>query len=134
MAWMRAHRGQIQQTGAKPTPLTLEIFRHTSFGDLQGVTPPSCAATVCAAHEESGYKSTHNAAAISYRDYGVACDLKPGCIVVLRWQNNDHHVDFCDEVIDGDTVRGLGGNQGHELKDSDYSRQYIIATRWPVAA
>jgi len=29
-------------------------------------------------------------------------------------------------------VRGLGGNQGHQLQDSDYSRQYIVATRWPV--
>jgi hypothetical protein len=31
-------------------------------------------------------------------------------------------------------VRGLGGNQGHSLRDSDYSRRFIVATRWPVKA
>jgi kumamolisin len=29
-------------------------------------------------------------------------------------------------------VRGLGGNQGHSLQDSDYLVRYIVATRWPV--
>jgi len=134
MDWMRAHRGEIQQTGAKPTPFTIEIFKHTDYPPLQGYTPPSCAATVCAALELTGYRSTHNAAAVSYRDYGDPCELKPGCIVVYQWPNKDHHVDFCDAIIDGDTVRGLGGNQGSQLKDSDYSRSYIVATRWPLPA
>jgi len=134
MDWMRQHRGEIQQTGAKPTPFTEEIFRHTTYGPLNGVTPPSCAATVCAALEETAYSSTHNAAAASYLTYGIGCDLQPGCVVVFRWPSGDHHVDFCDQILDAVTVRGLGGNQGHELKDSDYSRQYIVATRWPVKA
>jgi hypothetical protein len=134
MDWMRAHRGEIQQTGAKPTPFTEEIFNHTDYGPLHGYTPASCAATVSAALELTGYKSTHNAAAVYYRDYGVPCELKPGCIVVYQWPNKDHHVDFCDVIIDAETVRGLGGNQGSQLKDSDYSRRYIVATRWPVSA
>jgi hypothetical protein len=132
MDWMRQHRGEIQQTGAKPTPFTEEIFKHTTYGPLNGVTPASCAATVCAALEENGYSSTHSAAAASYLSFGTSCALQPGCIVVFRWPAGDYHVDFCDEIIDADTLRGLGGNQGHELKDSDYSRQYIVATRWPV--
>lgn len=82
----------------------------------------------------TGYKSTHDAAAVSYRDYGDPCELKPGCIVVYQWPNKDHHVDFCDVIIDVDTVRGLGGNQGSQLQDSDYSRRYIVATRWPVSS
>ena len=69
---------------------------------------------------------------MSYRDYGNPCELKPGCIIVFQWPNKDHHVDFCDAIIDESTVRGLGGNQGSQLKDSDYSRNYIVATRWPV--
>jgi kumamolisin len=132
MDWMRQHRGEIQQTGAKPTPFTEAIFQHTTFGPLNGVTPPSCAATVCAALELNGYSSTHSAAAVSYRTYGTACALQPGCVVVFQWPAGDYHVDFCDAIIDADTVRGLGGNQGHQLQDSDYSREYIVATRWPV--
>ena len=66
-----------------------------------------------------------DAAAVSYRDYGDPCELKPGCIVVYQWPNKDHHVDFCDVIIDVDTVRGLGGNQGSQLQDSDYSRRII---------
>lgn len=134
MDWMRQHRGEVQLTGAKPTPFTEEIFKHTTFGPLHGVTPESCAATVCAALEENGYKSTHSAAAASYVSYGTGCDLKPGCIIVFRWPGGGHHVDFCDAIIDQHTVRGLGGNQGHSLRDSDFLRQYIVATRWPVKA
>jgi len=134
MEWMRQHRGEIQQTGAKPTPFTEEIFKHTTFGALNGVTPPSCAATVCAALEETGYASTHSAAASSYLTYGTACGLQPGCVVVFRWPAGDYHVDFCDEIINSETVRGLGGNQGHHLQDSDYSSKYIVATRWPMKA
>lgn len=134
MDWMRQHRGEIQLTGAKPTPFTEEIFKHTTFGPLNGVTPESCAATVCAALEENGYKSTHSAAAVSYMSYGTECDLQPGCVIVFRWPGGGHHVDFCDQIIDQHTVRGLGGNQGHSLRDSDFLRQYIVATRWPVKA
>jgi Subtilase family len=134
MDWMRQHRGEIQQTGAKPTPFTEEIFKHTTFGALKGVTPASCAATVCAALEETGFTSTHSAAASSYLTYGAACGLQPGCVVVFRWPAGDYHVDFCDEIINSETVRGLGGNQGHQLQDSDYSSRYIVATRWPVKA
>jgi len=78
MDWMRQHRGEIQQTGAKPTPFTEEIFQHTTFGALNGITPSSCAATVCAALELNGYSSTHSAAAVSYRSYGTSCTLQPG--------------------------------------------------------
>jgi Domain of unknown function (DUF1906) len=134
MDWMQSHRGEIQQTGAKPTPFTEEIFSHTNYGPLDGFTPESCAATVCAALEETGYKSTKSALAASYVNYGTPCELKPGCIVVFKWSNGGHHVDFCDQIIDSTTVRGLGGNQGHELQDSDFSRRFIIATRWPVKA
>jgi hypothetical protein len=131
MVWMEQHIGEVQRTGAIPTPFTREIFSHTTY-PLGNVTPESCAATVCAALEETGYRSTHNAAAASYLTYGDACDLKPGCIVVYTWPNGQHHVDFCDAIVDADRVRGLGGNQGGELQYSYYARKYISATRWPV--
>lgn len=134
MDWMRMHRNEVQRTGAKPTKFTEAIFKHTTYPPLNGVTPESCAATVCAALEETGYLSTHSAAAASYIAYGTPCELKPGCICVFQWPGGQHHVDFCDEIIDAETVRGLGGNQGHLLQDSDFLTKYIVATRWPVAS
>jgi Domain of unknown function (DUF1906) len=134
MDWMQSHRGEVQQTGAKPTAFTEEIFSHTNYGPLNGFTPESCAATVCAALEENGYRSTKSAAAKSYAEYGTACQLKSGCIIVFQWPSGGHHVDFCDEIIDAATVRGLGGNQGHSLQDSNFLRKFIVATRWPVKA
>jgi hypothetical protein len=132
MDWMRSHLGQIQQTGARPTPFTEEIFRHTDYGPLHCSTPESCAATACAALEETGYKSSRSAAAISFRYYGLPSELKPGCVVVYRWPNGHHHVNFCDRVLDSESLVGLGGNQSHELGDNTFLRKYVIATRWPV--
>lgn len=132
MDWMRGHVGEIQRTGAVPTDFTREIFAHTTF-PLTDFTPESCAATVCAALEETGYTSTHRADAVSFVNYGEPCELTKGCVVVFQWgEGGGHHVDFCDEIVDDDTVRGLGGNQGHELQDTNFLRKYIIATRWPV--
>ena len=37
MDWMRAHRGEMPQTGAKPTPFTIEIFKHTDYPPAAGV-------------------------------------------------------------------------------------------------
>ncbi|MET2825698.1 hypothetical protein [Mesorhizobium shangrilense] len=132
MDWMRRNVGEIQRTGSMPTDFTRRIFSHTTYPPLTDYTPESCAATVCAALEESGYASTHSAAAKSYMTYGTECDLKPGCIIVFTWPDGNHHVDFCDKIIDADTVQGLGGNQSHALQDSTFSRSHISATRWPV--
>lgn len=132
MDWMRSHVGEIQMTGARPTAFTIKIFSHTTYPPLTDYTPESCAATVCAALEETDYKSTRSAAAASYINYGSACQLTPGCIVVYQWPDGGHHVDFCDEIIDANTVRGLGGNQGHQLNDTNFASKYIVSTRWPV--
>ena len=132
MNWMLKHLNEIQQTGSKPTPFTVEVFKHTTYPPLGNYTPESCAATVCAALEETDYASTHNASAASYATYGTPCELKPGCIVVFAWPDGGHHVNFCHDIIDGTTFRGLGGNQSHSLDDAIFARQYITATRWPV--
>ena len=116
MNWMLKHLNEIQQTGSKPTPFTVEVFNHTTYPPLGNYTPESCAATVCAALEETDYASTHNASAASYATYGTPCELKPGCIVVFSWPDGGHHVNFCHDIIDDNTFRGLGGNQSHSRK------------------
>lgn len=135
--WMRSHIGESFATGQTPTDFNRMVFSHTDcpLGDqmLAG-----CAATVCAALELTGFKSTHRADAISYADYGDPCELKYGCIVVIEHQTGNHHVTFCDQQgeIDPSQFQCLGGNQSHSLKDSVYQfgpgGDKVIATRWPV--
>lgn len=131
MRWMEQHLGEVERTGQPTTAFIESIFTHTNYGRLGGITQPACAATACAALEETGYKSPHNAAAISFKNYGTPCDLKPGCICVFEWEPGEHHVSFC--YAPGAFISSfLGGNQSHLLQISKYENKYLIATRWPV--
>jgi hypothetical protein len=136
LVWMKSHIGEAEQTGAVASEFDNEVFSHTSYGNLDGVMEPGCAATACAALEESGFKSPHNAAAEKFRNLGDPCELKPGCVVGFNWkgQKGVHcdHVTFCDHVIDENLVACLGGNQGHQVKVSIFSRKFIDFTNWPV--
>jgi hypothetical protein len=136
LAWMKSHIGEKEQTGGAPSAFDQEVFSHTSYGNLDGVMEPGCAATACAALEESGYKSPHNAAAESFREFGEECELKPGAVVGFNWEGEKgvhcDHVTFCDHIVNDDLVACLGGNQGHEVKVSVFSRKFIDFVRFPV--
>lgn len=136
ITWMRAHEGELERTGSPATDFDKEVFSHTSYENLDGIMEAGCAATACAALEESGYKSTHNAAAESFRNFGVPCELKPGAIVGFNWAGKKgvhcDHVSFCDHIIDQGHVACLGGNQGHEVKVSIFSQKCIDFIRWPA--
>lgn len=133
MEWMRKHIGEPFVTGEKPTEFDEEVFAHTNYGPLDGVMEPGCAATVCAALEETGFKSTDGADAKSYLHYGEDCDLRPGCIVVFKWASGERHVTFCDHIVNDASVACLGGNQSHSLNVSIFSRKFIEKTCWPVS-
>lgn len=131
MDWMQSHLGAPEQTGAPATAFDAEIFSHTDFGSLNGIMEPGCAATACAALEETGFTSPHSAAAISFKDYGTPCDLQFGAIVVFEWDSGEHHVSFC-ESFDDMFVTCLGGNQDHMVTESTFYKKYIISVRWPI--
>lgn len=127
--WLLKHEGEPEFTGSEPTPFVIECFKHTSYGDLKGSTPSSCAATLCAALEESGYASPHRADAVSFAKYGSSTALRVGSICVFQWPSGEHHVSCC---LDPKKHLFLGGNQGHMLQRAVYDPKYIIATRRPV--
>lgn len=133
MLLMQSHLHEPEVTGAKPTPFDIAVFSHTDYGTLIRMDE-GCAATVCWALEESGYKSSHNAAAISLARIGTPCELKFGAIVVLAFSASHHHVTFCYKINDDGTFVGLGGNQHSELDYATYERVYIIAIHWPDKA
>jgi hypothetical protein len=134
--WVKAHVGEMEQTGAPITNFGKVIFSHTDYHDpiSTGIMAAGCAATLCAALEETGFKSPHDASAISFKEYGTPCDLKPDCICVFEWKPGEYHVTLCDEILSPTLGRFLGGNQSHRVQDSDYPRAKIIACRMPVRA
>lgn len=137
MDWMRSHIGEIEQTGGKATEFDKEIFSHTSYGDLHGVMRPGCAATLCAALEETGYKSSHDARAESFRHVGLESQLVPGAILGMNWEGNSNHADHVttlDHILDEKRVACLCGNQSHKLQISTFKRSAIIFIRWPLPA
>jgi hypothetical protein len=137
LTWIKSHLGEITKTGGTaPTAFVSEIFRHTNYGPLRGVTPASCAACLCAALEETGFSSPHSAAAISFVKYGSLCELQPGALCVFEWSPGEHHVSVCESLSPGDesTAFFLNANQGHRVQVSRYPVSSIIAIRFPVRA
>lgn len=121
---MKSYIGQSCPTGKPTTPWIEETFgKHTTF-NLEGITPPACAATMCRVLEETGYRSPHSAAAASFIGYGIPCELTKGAIVVLKHQfgplRGHHHVTLVESIpvvyVPGtvpDRIIFLGGNQNH---------------------
>lgn len=131
MDWMRSHLGEHEVAGSGNNPFIVALFKHTTYKTNQDSTP-WCAAAVSTALEETGYLSTRSAAALSYKNYGEACSLKPGCILVFGFQNGLHHVSFLDHWVGEHQIAALGGNQADSIKISTYAKRDILASRWPV--
>jgi uncharacterized protein (TIGR02594 family) len=125
-----SYLGEAEVPGNKDNQFILDCFKHTTYPATHDEVP-WCAAFVCRVLEESGYKSTKSAAAISYADYGTPCELKPGAIVVFRWASGGHHVSICN-TAGALSVNCCGGNQSDQVRYSDYAKIFIVATRWPV--
>jgi uncharacterized protein (TIGR02594 family) len=127
----RSKLGQHEEPGPNDdNPFILECFLHTTYHAHHDEVP-WCAAFVCYCLDKSGIKSDACAAAVQYASWGKPAELKPGAIVVFRWASGDHHVAFCDHVIDENTVACLGGNQSDSVRISNFGRQWIIAVRMP---
>jgi uncharacterized protein (TIGR02594 family) len=127
------HLGMKEVNGVDTSEI-LDLFKHTTYDarKAKDYTAAWCSAFVCTMLEESGFKSPHDASAISFKRYGNIGNYDRGSIIVMEHPNGGHHVTFLDEIIDAKTFRGLGGNQSNECKYSVYNRSEIIACRWPV--
>lgn len=134
MDWARSHIGEHELSGPNHNnPFIVALFKNTTFRAKSDETP-WCAAFVCTALAETGYVSSRSAAAASYDDYGLPCDLVPGCIVTIEHADGSRHVTFCDHLVGDGSFAGLGGNQANQVKLSYYPILSIVATRWPIKA
>lgn len=139
VGWLQSHVGEPFKTGEPPTAFNRMVFSHTDC-DLGSTMLAGCAATLCGALELTGFKSPHNASAISFATYGKECDEKFGAILVLEHLQGslkgEHHVTTFSSR-DGQIYDCLGGNQDHMLQHAKYMigvEFKIIAIRWPVSA
>ena len=138
LQWMIDHIGEAEVTGQPPTDFDRMVFSHTNYGDLGHTMEASCAATMCAALELTGYKSPHSARALDFSDYGMQSELVPGAVCVFDFGGGDHHVSILEALGGAITAcpdgYGVfcGGNQYHALKRCTFKLSSIIHTRWPV--
>lgn len=94
-----------------------------------------CAAFVGWCLMQAGYRHSGSLLAKSYETYGVACELRIGCLVVTKrglftWQR---HVGWC-LGWDDKYVYLRGGNQGNRVCRQPRKRSTITALRMPTDA
>lgn len=95
---------------------------------------PWCSSFVSWCLQEAGYKSTRDAWARSYLQYGEKLsEPKYGCIVVFDRGNGNGHVGFHLYEKDG-LVFVVGGNQRDAVNISSYSKENVLGYVWPVKA
>ena len=112
-----------------------------NYKTVIGRTYAWCAMSLNTALETNGYKGTKDAAAISFKNYGLPCDYIIGAIIVLQHSSGQHHVTtfagWYDEAKK--IMLCLGGNQGNAINISKFNISgnslgcdQVIACRWPV--
>lgn len=105
---------------------------------------PWCAVFVSHCLEAVGMKSTRDARAVSYAQFGEASAFKEGAILVIQRKKKKgknvtgsnrggYHVLFCDKVTKH-WIWGWGGNQKNRVSRQAYARANyrIVACRWPT--
>lgn len=82
--------------------------------------------------DETGYESTHSAAAASYLTYGEPCELRDGCIGVFSKADPD--AKGTGHVAMYWKGKWIGGNQNQRVSWVKRDLSRLVATRWPVKA
>lgn len=115
-----------------------QIIWYHSFTTLRATDDetPWCSAFMCAAAENSGYKSTRSAAAISWETYGIHVPFEKaqeGDILVFKrsvsGQPRARHVAFFVCSSGEGMIECLGGNQSNKVGLKKYPKKDLIAVR-----
>ena|SRR5882757_4881961 len=135
--WLELARSELgvkEVSGSKSNPRIDEYASETSLHATSDETP-WCASFVSWCLEKSGIKSTRNAWAQSYTNWGEHLDIPiNGCVVVFRWSAEAGHVGFYEASHKGSMkLPILGGNQSNQVcvKDFGDSIGSVVGYRWP---
>lgn len=139
--WMLIARGEVGQrevAGRRDNPRIVEYHQTTSLRATNDETP-WCSSFVNWVLAQAGQRGTGSAAAISWKSWGEPVGGLPqartGDIVVLHRHGapaTSNHVGFLVRSEDG-RVTLLGGNQGNQVKESNYDLRHweVVAVRRP---
>lgn len=127
--WAICELGQNEIPRSQQNPRI--VFYH-SFTSLKAETDevPWCSSFMCAAHEESGVKSTKSAAANSWLTWGVKSDGTAGDIAVFTRDGGNHVAFVHNDVKSSDKyVMVLGGNQSNRVCVAYYPVDNLLGFR-----
>lgn len=141
--WMHAAMGELgvrEIPGAANSDRVLEYLetchrdRGGNLGDWATGRDETawCSAFQCWCLLRAGIEPTRHAAARSWRSWGVECQPRVGCIVVLA-RDGGGHVGMEHELDDKPGVVLIGGNQGDQVSIKRYAESRVLTRRWPVA-
>jgi uncharacterized protein (TIGR02594 family) len=129
-------KGTAEIKGAKHNPRVLEY--HSTTGNFKDDETPWCSSFANWVMKEAGQPRTKSASALSWAKYGKKLD-KPayGCIVAFDHGGGKGHVGFV-VGMSGGKLQVLGGNQGDQVKVSNFGTSevagYRVPTDWEVPA
>lgn len=126
--------GQSEITGTKDNPRITAFFKELGHEEFARDEVAWCAAFVGACLERAGLKSTRSLMARSYTAFGENSETERiGAVAVLRRGNNPAfgHVGFLLGWSD-DRLWLLGGNQRDAVTVAPFSRDRLVALRWPT--
>lgn len=126
-----------KEIGVKETPgsgnnsRVLEYHKSTTLKATEDAVP-WCSAFTTWCLERAGYKSTKNAWARSYLNYGKPLNkAQYGCICVFDRGNGSGHVGFFTAETK-DMIMVLGGNQSDEVCIKAYPKSKLLGFSWPI--
>jgi len=125
--------------GKAANPHIIEYFKETSLSKSMASIDETawCAAFCNWCLVKAGFKGTHNAMAVSFRNWGRPTrGNKPalGAVALIRFKDGRHHVTFVAGVDkSGTRLATLGGNQGKTsaVTHSHVPASWVVCYRYP---
>ena len=123
--------GISEKSGKEHNKRILEYHAVTVLKATDDETP-WCSSFVSWCLEQAGIRSTKNAWARSYLEWGKAIDKPvPGCVVVFSRNKTSGHVAFFVSES-GSNIKCLGGNQGNQVCIASYPKSRLLGYRMPA--
>lgn len=136
--WIKFARSQIGQReikGSKHNPFIVGIWSAVGAGWFKDDETPWCAGFVAWSLKQADIKILGPATvarAKAWADFGVRLNAPAyGCLVIFE-RDGGGHVGFVVGVDQKGNLMVLGGNQNDMVKISPFSRDRVIAYRWPT--